>query len=286
MTSAPRHPALPDALRRRVLQASLGRRAPGRYSPAPPSITPLEALTRATRSFDDVLAALTEEEWLLPVLRGLDVQGLVGHLVGVEGDVQRALRGDARVADADHVGSTQPHADEHRGRPPAETLAAWRDAVAASLAAFAAADPEQGVGLHTMRLRAASLCVVRTFELWSHEGDIRLVTGRAPSLPDHSMLTLMTDLAARGLPVGAARTGLGEPIDLRLVLTGPGGGTWEVRLGPDSGASSRVGVVTDAVGFCRLAANRISPGELVLDGSGDRSHLDAVLAATAALALD
>ncbi len=291
MTSPPASPApqtggLPTELRRRVLDASLGKRPPGRYTPAPPPITALEALSRASESFGIVLAALTDVQWRLPVLRDLDIQGLVGHLIGVEGDVQRSLRGDADVADADHVGSTQPAAESHLGEPPADTLRAWREAVAGSLAGFGSMDPESPVALHTMRLRAGSLMLVRTFELWAHENDIRQVTGQRSSVPDDSTLTLMTDLAARSLPVGAARTQLRAPVDLRLVLTGPGGGTWTVHLGPETGSPAELGVVTDAIGFCRLAANRLDPGDLKVDPTGDVSRLPDVLSAAAALALD
>ncbi len=41
----------------------------------------------------------------------------------------------------------------------------------------------------------------------------------------------MTELAARAVPVGAERIGLDEPTRVRLVLTGAGGGTWDVSLG-------------------------------------------------------
>jgi len=77
-----------------------------------------------------------------------------------------------------------------------------------------------------------------------------------------------------------------EPVSLRLVLTGPGGGTWQVRLGPDGGEPAEVGVVTDAVGFCRLVANRVDASSLDVDTSGDASRVGDVLAAAAALALD
>ncbi len=273
-------------LRARVLGASLDRRAPGRTTPAPPEISTLEALSRAVTSFGDLLTGLSDDQWSRQVLRGLDIQGLVGHLIGVERDVVRALRADPGVADADHVDSTQDSALAHLGETPAETLRAWQDAAAASLAAFAAVDPNQPAALHTLRLHAGSLMMVRTFELWAHENDIRLVTDQAPSVPDDSTLVLMTDLAARGLPLGALRTGLRDAIDLRLVLTGRGGGTWEVRLGPPTGSAEAVGIVTDSVGFCRLAANRIDPTDLEIAAQGDRARVTDVLAAAAALALD
>ena len=55
----------------------------------------------------------------------------------------------------------------------------------------------------------------------------------AASVPDSSTLRLMTELAARLLPHGAACAGLREPTHVHLVLTGPGGGTWDVAVGVD-----------------------------------------------------
>jgi hypothetical protein len=44
--------------------------------------------------------------------------------------------------------------------------------------------------------------------------------------------------------------------------------------------------VTDAVGFCRLAANRATPDRLDLHITGDPDRAAAVLAVVSALALD
>ncbi len=96
----------------------------------------------------------------------------------------------------------------------------------------------------------------------------------------------MTDLGARLLPQAADRAGLADPVQLRLVLTGPGGGTWDLRMGPDEDAPACVSIVADAVGFCRLVANRIAPGDLELHTTGDPGHVTAVLEAACTLALD
>jgi hypothetical protein len=137
--------------------------------------------------------------------------------------------------------------------------------------------------VHGLRLPVDALLVVRAFELWTHENDIRQAVRWVPSVPDPSTLRLMTDLAARLLPhAGAA---LLEPVDVRLVLTGPGGGTWDVTMGPPPAAAS-VAIVTDAVGFCRLAANRVTPADLDVSVTGDSARAAAVLAAATTLALD
>ena len=95
----------------------------------------------------------------------------------------------------------------------------------------------------------------------------------------------MTELAARSLPRAATRASLHEPINMRLALTGTGG-TWDVAVGEGPPDPVSIGIVTDAVGFCRLAANRITPANLDLYGTGDPPPRRGALAATAARALD
>ena len=289
MTAAEQEPGmLPGGLRDRVLAASRRARPAGRPVPEVPEISAAEAFSRAADAFYGMLCALGDDAWRLPALRGLDVQGLVGHLTGVEEDVHRCLAGDPAVAEADHIESTQACAARQAGRSPARTRAGWRRATDHTLGlvgAIGAQDTE--VALHGMRLPLGALLIARAFELWTHGNDIRLAAGLPPALPDASTLRLMTDLAARLLPHGAARAGLREPTQVHLVLTGPGGGTWDVSVGESARPDPvPVSIVTDAVGFCQLAANRAVPAGLELHITGDRRRAAAVLAAVPALALD
>jgi len=301
-------PVLPAGLRERVLAASLRARDAGRPVPDAPQISPAEAFSRAASAFYAVLCFLDDEGWRTPVLRGLDVQGLVGHLIGVEEDVHRALAGDPAVADAEHVESTQATALDQAARRPAQTRTDWRRAVDRTLDLVRATDARARVAVHGLRMPVGALLVVRAFELWTHENDIRQAVGWASSVPDPSTLRLMTDLAARLLPHAGAV--LPEPVDVRLVLTGPGGGTWDVTMGGPSlaappsespaapsgespaappgpsPAAASVAIVTDVVGFCRLAANRATPADLDVDVTGDPARAAAVLAAATTLALD
>jgi len=314
MTAVDRDPgALPAGLRERVMTASLLAREAGQPVPAVPAISGAEAFGRAADAFYELLAGLDDRDWARPALRGLDVQGLTGHLIGVEEDMQRGLAGDPAVAGADHVESTQDSAVRQASRSPALTMRDWRRAADRTLAeaqgvraadAGAGADARAATGadggrdgriaMHGMRLPLDDLLVVRAFELWVHENDIRRCAGLAPSVPDPPVLRLMSDLAARMLPYAAARTGLRERVDVHLVLTGPGGGTWDVTVGqqpegqePDGqGPRHDVAIVTDAVGFCRLAANRTTPAELGPHVTGDAGRAAEVLAATSTLALD
>ncbi len=165
MTAADRDPpVLPPGLRDRVLAASLRARAVGRPVPDAPQISAAEAYRRAARAFDAALCLLGGDDWRTPVLRDLDIQGLVGHLIGVEDDLHRALDGDPEVAGAGHVESTQAAALGQAGRPPAGTRADWRRAADRTLDLVRSADSAAEVAMHGMRLPLGALLVVRAFE--------------------------------------------------------------------------------------------------------------------------
>ena len=278
---------LPAGLRERVLAASAQARPPGHWIGENAAVPPAEAFSRAADALHALLQGLPDRDWQRVVLRGLDVRGLAGHLIGVEADMHSCLSGDPAVAGADHVGSTQPAAARQSGRPPAQIRADWRSAIDRTLTLVrAAGTTDAELALHGMRLPLPDLLVARAFELWTHDNDIRRAAGLPPSVPDPPTLRRMTELAARLLPRGAAATGLGRALRLRLVLTGPGGGSWDIPIGDAGPGSPAIRIVTDAVGFCRLVANRIAPADLDLQATGAKELTAAVLAGAAALALD
>ena len=103
--------------------------------------------------------------------------------------MQRCLAGDPAVAAADHVG-----VDAGRGGPPGRA-AARADPCASGArgrphprAGRGPADLDAEVAVHGMRLPLGVLLVVRAFELWVHENDIRRAAGLPPSVPDPPML--------------------------------------------------------------------------------------------------
>jgi hypothetical protein len=286
----------PDRLRDRVLAASLAARAAGRPVPDAPEIPPTLAFGRAADRLYLLLTSLSDADWRRPVLRGLDVQGLVGHLIGVEEDLQRCLNGaGSDLSTADHIASTQAAAERQIGADPASTRDAWRAAANTTLAAVTTGPDTLADGLadrvlaiYGMSMPVGALLVLRAFELWTHENDIRLVVGAHPSVPDPSTLRLMTELAIRLLPHGFRRvSAAGSPQPVRMVLTGPGGGTWDVAFGGDGAAGlPPTRIVTDAVSFCRLVANRVKPEQVPAQVAGDTEVAQLVLAGAATLALD
>ncbi len=288
----------PHELGQTVLEAALAARSAGRPVGEPSPISPVEAFRRAVTAVDEVLTSLAPDEWHRPALRGLDVQHLVGHLTGVERDFQTGLTAPNLVrTGADHVTSTDAAVAAQSGRPPAERHDEWRTAAAETLRALqdgeeSSAALDEVVTLHGLEMPLGPLLVVRTFELWTHEEDIRRATTRALQPPDAASLRLMTDLAVAMLPGtmrGANRSGEGRVA--RIVLTGAGGGTWQMRLGssPDALAhetSVDVRIVVDAVDFCRLVANRVDPAALAAIVTGDRGLATDLFVGATSLALD
>lgn len=281
----------PVALRQRVLQAATSARPPGVAAGTAKPITAAEAYRRTMVSFDQVLSGLRDDQWHAPALRGLDVQGLVGHLIGVERMLHEAVGiGPALGRSGDHVTSTQPDALAQAGRAPAETRADWRqltDRTVAYASGLDPADRNRLVTLHSITIPFDRLLVVRLFETWTHEEDIRRAVGLGLLAPDSARLRLMTDLAVSALPTGLSRIGRRQPgCTARMVLTGPGGGTWQASLDRGTPGPTDVRIVADAAMFCRLAANRAAEGQLGAFITGDDQLAAAVLAGARALAFD
>ena len=292
---AVRPPArLADSVRAGAFRA----RSPMVPADAPDPIDPRQAFACAVDSLDEVLGTLEIEDWHRVALRGLDVQGLVGHLIGVERGFAHALQADDdHHAHDDHIETTQPFAAQQRGRAPADTHRDWRDTARDGLTQLdRLLDREDGfdrpVALYGMRLPLGSLLVARTFELWTHEEDIRRAVARPLASPDAASLRLMTSLAIQLVPAGMARANVpGDGRSARLVLTGPGGGTWQTGLGLAAMGQTVEGpvdvrIVAEAVDFCRLVANRIDPSAFTAVVTGDGALARGLFLGAAALALD
>jgi uncharacterized protein (TIGR03083 family) len=282
------HP--PGHLLRSVLDSALEARPAGRSAQEEPEISAREAFVRSTKSLRATLSALDDEDWEKHAIRGLDVRGLVGHLIGVEEAFCASLAHDPHHdPDADHVLSTDRFVDAQKGRVGRLTYAAWCDASERTLQLVESTGiegpPEDVFALHGLRLPLDSLLAVRSFELWTHEEDIRKATGRGPATPDTPTLQLMTDLAFEFLPT--ALKDVGESKRIRFVLTGPGGQTWQSSdTDPGSTRTWDLRIVMPAVDFCRVVANRVDAGSSGPHVEGDGDLVPAVFAAVSSLALD
>jgi uncharacterized protein (TIGR03083 family) len=278
----------PSGLRDRVMANAMSARTPGRSVPAAADIDGTEVFRRTVERLDALLGALEPDDWKQPAIRDLDVQGLVGHLGAVEESFVRALESGADPLGPDgHVPLTADAAHRQSGRAPADTHRAWFEQATASLAAVGRADSDVVVPFYGVALPLEWMLIVRAFEMWVHDEDIRRATNRPLDAIDPERLARMASLVATLLPVGMARVDRASARAARLVLTGPGGGTWNVNLdGSDDVRAHDALMVVDATQFCRVVgarANLSSSGAIV---TGDLDVARDVFAGAAALALD
>ena len=289
----------PPRVRDLVLEAAIGARSPGRSSDEVAPITPSEAFGRSIASFDALLTSLSTDEWHCPALRDLDVQRLVGHLIGVELAFLSALdEPGGEQANADHITSTDRIANEQANKSPVDTLRDWRLTAGQTVHRLDAMNltPEvfdRTVPLHRVHLPLHALLVVRTFELWTHQEDVRRATERPLVPPDAATLRLMTDVAFELLPKALERVVSPTPRGRsRVVLTGPGGRTWVTPSLPFEASGQRsplqpdVRIVLDSVQFCRLVANRVDPSRVDAIIIGDPGVAQELFTVAAGLALD
>lgn len=276
----------PADLRAAVLDAARAARPPLVPATVTAGVDPLTLYERQAGRLAALAAELDTVAWRHRAAPyPWDAQGLVAHLLAVERVTAAALRGTPhQVPLADHLAMSEHAVGEHAGVDPRETVAAWRDAAAAVVDAARHADLEAQVVFHGLPMRASTLLVVRAFELWTHADDIRRATGRAPFDPPAEEIRTMADRSASSL-AGLALLVDGPAVAgrARLVLTGAGGGAWDVDLGGDP--TRRATVVADAVDWCRLVARRLDPAELAWTVRGDAAVADRLVAAARSLAL-
>jgi uncharacterized protein (TIGR03083 family) len=278
----------PSGLRDRVVTNAIAARPPGRSFPVPDVITGAEVFRRTVERLDALLASLTTDDWAQPTIRGLDVQGLVGHLTGVEAAFVDAVQSGADALGADgHVPGTADIATSQAGRATADTHYAWFESATATLAVVDAVDLATVVPFYGVELPLELMLIVRTFEMWIHDEDIRRATGRPLDDLDPERLSRMVSLVAWLLPVGMSRISRASDRSIRLVLTGDGGGTWNVNLdGADDIRAHDALVVVSATDFCRVVGNRADFGSSGAIVKGDEKLASDVFAGASALALD
>ena len=241
-----------------------------------------------------LLDSLTPDEWtrLTDVAGGVSVRDLVLHLVGVEryllGQLGRRSRIDAPRPE-DHYGALRAAATDLDDADSDTVVRAWWNEVLELVRASAELGPDHDIAYHHLASPIRSLLVVRTFELWTHDDDIRRAVGLPPNQLDHQRLSLMSSALVGALPLGMALAGTTRPgRTVRIDLTGPGGGTsFMTALSPDEVAGvPDLTIETSALDLCRLASNRLPIDRLDAVVDGDRSLLEPVLVGATAFAMD
>ena len=98
--------------------------------------------------------------------------------------------------------------------------------------ACAEVGPDHEVTYHHLAGSVRGMLVIRTFELWTHDDDIRRAVGLPLNELDDTRLALMSTALTESLAVGMALTGTTRPgRTVRIDVTGSGGGrSFDVAL--------------------------------------------------------
>ena len=102
----------------------------------------------------------------------------------------------------------------------------------------------------------------RAFEIWTHADDIRAAVGLDPVPPPAPSLETMSHTAVETIPIMLSARGIdGEGRRARIVLTGAGGGSYDIALGFSDtvdGSEPDVEVELDVVDFCKAVGDRLT----------------------------
>ncbi len=241
---------------------------------------------RQVASMTEFLVELEDDEWQAPVAPyRWTVHGLVAHLLVVERYMASLVGLDAPAVS----GAVDDHLEMGASLIAAElaggfrrTFAAWHSQASATITALRSR-PEalhDRVLFHRWPVSVETLLVARAFEVWTHADDVRRATARPMQTPPPQDLRAMSMFSVATLPLLVPAELVKGPA--RIVLTGPGGGTFDLD-GP--GDDRAVTLVADVVDYCRTAARRIDIEQLPAVIEGDRDHAHALLTAARVLAV-
>src|SRR4029079_17992976 len=132
---------------------------------------------------------------------------------------------------------------------------------------------------HHLAGSVRGMLVVRTFELWTHDDDIRRAANRSPNALHDERLGLMSSELMSVLNLGMMLSGTTQAgRTARFNLMGSGGGSYEVALSPgEISGMPDITITTTALDLCRLASNRLTADLIDLAVDGDRSLLEPIL---------
>jgi uncharacterized protein (TIGR03083 family) len=250
--------------------------------------SPAEAFNAQMRSLRDLLTLLDAAEWAnIAEPYEWTVHGLVGHLLVVERYMGRVIGRRVETphpGEHDHLGMDIDVIAAELTRDPVDTAAEWYAEADANLQWAAQMPEDTAVEFHGWPFQVGSLMVARTFELWTHTDDIRRASGRSMAAPSAGDLATMSNVSVTSLPLTAYFVRPDVPdLRARVVLTGDGGGVWDLTFG--HGGDEAVTVIADVVDYCRVAARRIAPEALDIDVEGDAQIASLLLRAASVVSI-
>lgn len=267
----------PADLRARIVTRARSVRPPGRALGLGDLPSGADLYRAMSTQLGQVLGGLDADGWAATVAPyGWTVQGLIAHVSAIDRYTVEVHRRGAipSRAEHDHLAMTLDAVAAADRRAPSVTAADWRDA-AGEVASLPGGDAT--VSFHGSTLDSEAVLVIRAFEVWTHTDDVRRALGRPPVDPEPEQIRRMSEhslaLAVRS----------NDP-PVRLVLTGSGGGTWQLGRPAPVGDEDAL-IVLDAVDYCRFAARRLDSDELEVAVEGARAPVERFLEVVRSMAV-
>jgi uncharacterized protein (TIGR03083 family) len=271
-----------------MLARALGRRPAGRPVGALAPCSAVDGYRAAAAQLYETLRALGPDAWAVAAHHGIGtVRDVVAHLVGVERLVLEWLTlPDGEHADpSEHLAAARVASRDLDGVAPERLTELWFDAVHRVSDACDAVAPSKVVLAHDLPTDVDGLMLLRAFELWSHLLDVTTATGLPMPDVDEPRLALMSSRLMGAVPIALAlRDLMVDVAEVRFVLTGDGGGCYDIPLGPPGG--DELTIVLDTVDVCRVAARRLAPDALDVTIDGDERAARTILSSLDAFARD
>jgi uncharacterized protein (TIGR03083 family) len=237
---------------------------------------PLAAYLGEAERFEALVATLSGDDMLdRPTANGLCVRELVIHLAAMESLLAHTLGEPTEpvIEETDIERRTELFVERFRSRPLDDARACLHRSVEA-VRRWAEHDEnaDADVACFGLLFTRDNLLVTRAFETWTHADDIRRALARPAAPPEPAVLHRMADLSVSVLPIALEVTGRAHRgKSARVVLTGPGGGSWLLALGRGEPAEPPDAVMTvDTIDWCLVVAERIAPEELRYEFEGDQ----------------
>jgi uncharacterized protein (TIGR03083 family) len=255
------------------------------FERAQPVPVELRVYRQAVARHERLVESLPADGLDIATANGLSVGDLVVHLAAMESAVAETIgHEESLTGESDVEARTARYLAEFGSDPLGAGRRSWQDAVAALDGWAVAGGDRAGLPWNGFVVGRRTALVTRAFELWTHDDDIRVALGREREVPTAPELGLMSDIAVAILPFCLATTG--GPADgvARVVLTGEGGGTWDVSLDGGGPRDPAVTVTMDVVDYCRRVADRIAVEDCDARIEGDVELGARLLACAPALA--
>jgi uncharacterized protein (TIGR03083 family) len=251
--------------------------------------TPSEAYAAQAKELLDVCLTLTADQWQLTAAPySWTVHELVSHVLAGEVYTAQSLGLPTEYDQLEGSNHLETGADliaQQNAVPTSETLRLCHERISATirrLPELTVDGDNTFVEYHGWPMPIHPLLIVRSFEFWTHADDIRRAIGAPTKDPSPYDLRAMSSTSVENLELIIAVAFPDAPTGrTRIVLTGPGGGTFDIGSGEERVTTA----VVDVVDYCRMAARRLSPADMPADIIGNNDVAGALWEAARALAM-